>query len=183
MQNKGGKQVAQNFSKIEVGPAIVEYGTGEDKVTFETTIGGVVLTTETTYREQKTDQTGETVVSKRVTGRNVSVTIPFGEYELSVVPKIMAGAEIVTGADGSKVVVKTGVGLNLIDTAKVAVIKPIAHKTDPDFWITLPLAYSETDLSYSFNNENERITNVTLRSTPDADNNVLILGDDTITAN
>ncbi|MEK3836449.1 hypothetical protein [Paenibacillus sp. FSL R7-0128] len=175
--------MAQNFRKIEVGPAIVEYGTGSDKVTFETTIGGVVLTTETTYREQKTDQTGETIVGKRVTGRNVSVTVPFGEYELSVIPKIMAGAEVVTGSGGSKVVVKTGVGLNLIDTAKIAVIKPIARKTDPDSWITLPLAYSETDLSYSYNNENERITNVTLRSTPDEDNNVLILGDDTITAN
>lgn len=174
--------MAQNFSKIEVGPAIVEYGTGAEMVTFETTIGGVVLTTETTYRDQKTDQTGETIVGKRITGRNVSVTVPFGEYELTVIPKIMTGAEVVTGTGGSKVNVKTGVGLNLIDTAKIAVIKPIAHKNDADFWITLPLAYSETDLSYSYNNENERITNVTLRSTPDEDGVVLILGDDTITA-
>ncbi|MNC17767.1 hypothetical protein D3C75_656580 [compost metagenome] len=174
--------MAQNFSKIEVGPAIVEYGTGSDKITFETTIGGVVLTTETTYRDQLTDQTGQTIVGKRITGRNVSVTIPFGEYEISVIPKIMAGVEIVTGTGGSKVNVLTGVGLNLVDTAKIAVIKPLAHATDADYWITLPLAYSETDLSYSYNNENERITNVTLRSTPDADGVVLILGDDTITA-
>ena len=174
--------MSQNFSKIEVGPAIVEYGTGLTAVKFETTIGGVVFTTETTYREQKTDQTGETIVGKRVTGRNVSVTVPFGEYDLPTIPKIMAGAEVVTGAGGSKVVVKTGVGLNLIDTAKQAVIKPLAKLTDPDFWITIPLAYSETDLSYSFNNENERITNVTLRSTPDADGIIAILGDETITA-
>lgn len=174
--------MAQNFEKIEVGPAIVEYGTGVGMVTFETTIGGVVLTTETTYRDQKTDQTGETIVDKRITGRNVSVTVPFGEYDLSVIPKIMTGAEIVTGTGGSKVVVKTGVGLSLLATAKVAVIKPLAKRTDPDFWITLPLAYSETDVSYSYNNENERITNVTLRSTPDEDGVILIMGDDTITA-
>lgn len=174
--------MAQDFSKIEIGPAIVEYGTGADMVTFETTIGGVVLNTETTYREQKTDQTGETVVDKRITGRNVSVTVPFAEYQIDIIPDIMAGASVVTGTGGSKVVVKTGVGVSLLDTAKKAVIKPIAHKTDPDFWLTLPLAYSETDLSYSFNNENERITNVTLRSTPDTDGVILILGDDTITA-
>jgi hypothetical protein len=174
--------MAQNVSKIEIGPAIVEYGDGVGKVTFETTIGGVVLTTETTYREQKTDQTGETVVGKRVTGRNVSVTVPFAEYELSVIPKIMAGAAVVTSGGNSKVEIKTGVGLNLIDTAKKVVIKPLAKLTDADFWTTIPLAYSETDLSYSYNNENERITNVTLRATPDEDGVVLILGDELITA-
>jgi hypothetical protein len=175
--------MAQNFDKIEIGPAIVEFGeSGADQVIFETTIGGVVLTTETTYRDQLTDQTGETVVGRRITGRNVSVTIPFGEYELSIIPKIMVGAEAVTGANGTKVNVKTGVGSNLLDAAKKAVIKPIAHKTDPDYWVTLPLAFPQTDLSYSYNNENERITNVTLQSTPDVDNVVLILGDETITA-
>lgn len=172
----------QNFSKIEVGPAIVEYGTGPTMVKFETTIGGVVFTTETTYREQKTDQTGETVVGKRITGRNASATIPFGEYDLPTIPKIMTGAEVVTDGTDSKVIVKTGVGLNLIDTAKQAVIKPLAKLTDPNFWITMPLAYSETDVSYSFNNENERITNVTLRATPDEDGVIVILGDETITS-
>ncbi|AWB45275.1 hypothetical protein DCC85_14270 [Paenibacillus sp. CAA11] len=173
--------MSQNFEKIEIGPAVVEYGEGADMVKFETTIGGVTLTTETTYREQKTDQTGETVVGKRVTGRNVSVEVPFGEYELSIIPKIMAGAEAVTGANGTKINLKTGVGINLIDTAKKAVIKPIAHLNDPDFWVTMPLAYSESDLSYSYNNENERITNVTLRATPDKDNVLAVLGDVTIT--
>jgi len=174
--------MAQNFSKIEVGPAIVEYGEGATIIKFETTIGGVVFNTETTYREQKTDQTGETIVGKRVTGRNASVTVPFGEYDLQTIPKIMTGAEVVTDGTDSKVVVKTGVGLNLIDTAKQAVIKPLAKLNDPNFWITMPLAYSETDLSYSFNNENERITNVTLRSTPDENGVIAILGDETITA-
>lgn len=174
--------MAQNFEKIELGPAIVEFGEGAGQVIFETTIGGVTLTTETTYRDQLTDQTGETVVGRRITGRNVTVTIPFGEYELSVIPKIMVGAEIVTGGTDSKVNVKTGVGMNLLDKAAKAVIKPIAHKTDPKFWATLPLAFPQTDLSYSYNNENERITNVTLQSTPDTDNVVLILGDETITA-
>lgn len=174
--------MAQNFEKIELGPAIVEYGDGVDKITFETTIGGVTFTTETTYRDQLTDQTGETVVGKRITGRNCSVTIPFAEYELSVIPKIMAGAEVVTDGTESKIEIKTGVGLNLIDTAKKAVIKPLAKKDDPNFWVTLPRAYSETDLNYAYDNDNERITNVTLRSTPDADNVVAVLGDETITA-
>lgn len=175
--------MAQNFDKIEIGPAIVEFGeSGADQVVFETTIGGIVLTTETAYRDQLTDQTGETVVGRRITGRNVSVTIPFGEYELDVIPKIMVGAEAVTGTNGTKINVKTGVGSNLLDAAKKAVIKPIAHKNDANFWVTLPLAFPQTDLSYSYNNENERITNVTLQSTPDVDNVVLILGDETITA-
>ncbi|MCG7383403.1 hypothetical protein [Paenibacillus sp. ACRRY] len=174
--------MAQDFSKIELGPAIVEYGTGADMVKFETTIGGVTFATETTYRDQLTDQTGETIVGKRITGRNCSVTIPFAEYELSVIPKIMTGASVVTDGTDSKIELKTGVGLNLIDSAKQAVIKPLAKLNDPNYWVTLPKAYSETDLSYAYDNENERITNVTLRSTPDEDGVVAILGDSTITA-
>ena len=174
--------MAQDFSKIELGPAIVEYGTGVDMVKFETTIGGVTFATETTYRDQLTDQTGETIVGKRITGRNCSVTIPFAEYELSVIPKIMTGASIVTDGTDSKIELKTGVGLNLIDSAKQAVIKPLAKLNDPNYWVTLPKAYSETDLSYAYDNENERITNVTLRSTPDEDGVVAILGDSSITA-
>lgn len=174
--------MAQDFSKIELGPAIVEYGEGADMVKFETTIGGVTFATETTYRDQLTDQTGETIVGKRITGRNCSITIPFAEYELSVIPKIMTGASIVTDGTDSKIELKTGVGLNLIDSAKQAVIKPLAKLNDPNYWVTLPKAYSETDLSYAYDNENERITNVTLRSTPDEDGVVAILGDSTITA-
>ncbi|MOA13189.1 hypothetical protein D3C78_1332280 [compost metagenome] len=151
-------------------------------ITFETTIGGINFTTETTYRDQLTDQTGTTPVSKRITGRACSAVIPFAEYQLKIIPKIMAGAELVTSGADSKVVVKTGVGLNLVDTAKKAVIKPIAKKNDPNFWVTMPLAYSETDLSYGYDNDNERITNVTLRSTPDANGVVAILGDEEITA-
>ncbi|MCM3205611.1 hypothetical protein [Paenibacillus illinoisensis] len=174
--------MAQDFSKIELGPAIVEYGTGVDMVKFETTIGGVTFATETTYRDQLTDQTGETIVGKRITGRNCSITIPFAEYELSIIPKIMTGASVVTDGTDSKIELKTGVGLNLIDSAKQAVIKPLAKLNDPNYWVTLPKAYSETDLSYAYDNENERITNVTLRSTPDEDGVVAILGDSTITA-
>lgn len=179
---KGENELAQDFNKIEIGPAIVEFGENTDKVTFETTIGGVTLTTETTYRDQLTDQTGQTVVSRRITGRNVSVTVPFGEYDLATIPKIMAGAVAITGTGGTKVEVSTGIGADLVAGAKKVVIKPIEHKTDPDFWITLPLAYSQTDLSYSYNNENERITNVTLQSTPDEDGVLMIMGDASITA-
>ena len=173
--------MAQNFSKIEIGPAIVEFGDGADRVIFETTIGGVVLTTETTYRDQKTDQTGETVVSRRITGRNVSVTVPFGEYELSVLPKIMVGAVAVTNGTNTKINLKTGVGHDLLEAAKKVVIKPISHKTDANYWATIPLAFPQTDLTYSYNNDNERITNVTLQATPDADDVILVLGNETIT--
>lgn len=175
--------MAQHFEKIELGPAIVEYGDGQDLVVFETTIGGVNLQVETTYREQKTDQTGETVVSKRITGRDASVTVPFAEYQLDIIPKIMVGAEAVTdGTKGTKVNVKTGVGLDLISAAKKVVIKPVAHKTDPAFWVTLPLAYPETDLQFNYNNENERITNIVLRSTPDDEGVIAVLGDESIKA-
>lgn len=174
--------MAQNFDKIELGPCIVEYGEGSDKFIFETTIGGVNFTTETTYRDQLTDQTGTTPVSKRVTGRIATVVIPFAEYEVSLIPKIMAGATVVTDGTDSKTIIKTGVGKNLIDTAKKAVIKPLEKRNDPNYWVTMPLAYSETDLNYAYDNDNERITNVTLRATPDADDVIAILGDETITA-
>lgn len=174
--------MAQNFNKIELGPCIVEYGEGADMFIFETTIGGVTFSTETTYRDQLTDQTGTTPVTKRVTGRAASVVIPFGEYDVPLIPKIMAGATVVTDGTDSKTIIKTGVGQNLVDTAKKAVIKPLARRNDPNYWVTMPLAYSETDLNYAYNNDNERITNVTLRSTPDVDDIIAILGDELITA-
>ncbi|WP_018755201.1 hypothetical protein [Paenibacillus terrigena] len=174
--------MASNVKKIELGPAIVEYGDAADKVLFETTIGGVVLTVETSYREQKIDQKGETVVSKRITGRNAKVTVPFAEYELSTIPKIMVGAELVKGAAGEKVLIKTGVGQDLITKVKKVVIKPVAAKDDPSKWATLPLAYPETDLQYNYDNDKERITNITLSSTPDDADIILILGDEKVTA-
>ena len=180
--SKEERFMASNAEKIELGPAIVEYGDSSDKVIFETTIGGVVLTVETTYRDQKTDQGGETIVDKRITGRNAKVTVPFAEYELGTIPKVMVGAEIVTGASGDKVLIKTGVGQSLLSKAKKVVIKPLAAKNDPSKWATIPLAYPETDLQYSYDNDNERITNVTLSATPDVDDVILVLGDETVTA-
>lgn len=174
--------MASDVKKIELGPAIVEYGDGQDIVLFETTIGGVVLTVETTYREQKIDQKGETVVSKRITGRNAKVTVPFAEYDLDKIPKIMVGATLVEGADGKKVEITTAVGQDLITKAKKVVIKPVAAKNDPSKWATLPMAYPETDLQYNFDNDNERITNITLSSTPTDEDVVLILGDEKVTA-
>lgn len=174
--------MASNPRKIELGPAIVEYGDGQDKVLFETTIGGVVLTVTTTYREQKTDQGGETVWSKRITGRNASVTVPFAEYDLDKIPMIMVGATLVEGEDGQKVEITTAVGQDLIEKAKKVVIKPLAAKNDPSKWVTLPLAYPETDLQYNYDNDNERITNIVLNSTPDTNDVILILGDETVTA-
>lgn len=174
--------MASNVEKIELGPAIVEYGDGQDAVLFETTIGGVVLTVETTYREQKIDQEGETVVSKRITGRNAKVTVPFAEYDLDKIPKIMVGASLIEGTDGKKVEITTAVGQDLIKKAKKAVVKPIAGKNDPSTWATLPLAFPETDLQYNYDNDNERITNITLSSTPDENGVILVLGDASTTA-
>lgn len=174
--------MARDVRKIELGPAIVEYGEGADQVLFETTVGGVTLTVETAYREQKIDQTGDTVHTKRVTGRNVKVEIPFAEYQLNIIPQIMAGAELVKGKTGSKVLIKTGVGTDLLTKAKKAVIKPVAAKTDASKWVTLPLAFPETDLQFNYDNQNERITKVTLGSSPDPNDIILILGDEKITA-
>lgn len=174
--------MASDVRKLELGPAIVEYGDGQDVVLFETTIGGVVLTVETTYREQKIDQLGETVVSKRITGRNARVTVPFAEYDLEKIPQIMVGANLVEGDAGKKVEISTAVGQDLITKAKKVVIKPVADKNDPSKWTTLPMAFPETDLQYNYDNDNERITNITLSSTPDENGVILILGDATVTA-
>lgn len=176
--------MASDYTKIQLGPAIVEYGTNGNQVVFETTIGGVQLTVETEYREQLVDQKGNSPVNKTIIGRTASVTVPFAEYDLDVIPKIMVGAEIVEDGSGdSKVLIKTGIGQNLLQKADKVVIKPVAYKNDPSKWATIPLAYPETDLSYAYDNDNERITNVVLTATPDQDDVILILGDEEITAN
>lgn len=173
--------MARNIEKIELGPAIVEFGEA-DKTIFETTIGGVNFTIETQYREQKIDQLGETVVKKVIIGRNASVTVPFAEKDLDVIPKVVAGSELVTDGTGSKVSIKTGVGTDLLTIADKVVIKPVGYESDPDKWVTLPLAYPEADLNYAYDNDNERITNITFSATPDDDGVIAILGDETVTA-
>lgn len=174
--------MASDSRKVELGPAIIEYGDDANKLLYETTIGGVVLTVETTYRELKIDQTGDTVRSKRITGRNAKVTVPFAEYDLEKLPQIMVGATLVTGPDGKKVEIATGVGQDLLTKARKVVIKPVDAKNDPSKWATLPLAFPETELSYNYDNDNERITNITLSSTPDDRDIILILGNEKVKA-
>lgn len=174
--------MARDIGKIELGPAIVEFGTGQDVISFETTIGGVNFTIETQYREQTIDQLGETVVKKNIIGRNASVTVPFAEKDLEVIPKVVAGSELVEDGTGKKVLIRTGVGIDLLEIADKVVIKPVGYENDASKWVTLPLAYPEADLNYSYDNDNERITNITFTSTPDADGVIAILGDEEVTA-
>lgn len=173
--------MAERVRKYEIGPAIIEFGEGKDTVLFEKTIGGIELKVETKTRDQKTDQDGETAVSKRITGRGVQVTVPFLEYDLEKIPEIMAGASIIVDKDGKKkVTVRTGVGIDLLSMAKKVVIKPVASLHDSEMWVTLPLAYPDTDLEYAYNNENERVTKITFSSTPTEEGDILILGDEKI---
>lgn len=173
--------MARDLEKLELGPAIVEFG-DTDKTLFETTIGGITFNIETQYREQKIDQLGETVVKKTVIGRNAYAVVPFAEKDLEVISKVVAGSELVTDGTGKKVIIKTGVGTDLLTLADKVVIKPVGYEADPEKWVTLPLAYPETDLNYSYDNDNERITNITFTSTPDADGVIAIIGDEMVTA-
>ncbi|PIH58284.1 hypothetical protein [Paenibacillus sp. LK1] len=169
-----------NAEKIKLGPCKVVFGTGVDAIEFGTTKGGVVLTLEETSREVTMDQTGTTPQKEIRTGSNVSIAVPFGEYDLEKLQAILPGSRlIVDGTDPTKrkVVVNATKVIDLLKYAKPVTLIPLAEGTTPDDYITLPMAAPRANLNYTFDYDNELITNVTFKGFPNADGDLIEFGD------
>lgn len=176
-----------NTGKIDVpiGPAIVEYGSGDEKVVFDITKGGIVFSATTNKQDVTVDQYGDTPVKSIVKGGAAQAVVPFALHDLKRLAAVFPGSKLVSvtdleGKERTKLNVHSGAGYDMLKNAKPLVIKP----TDPDAteedWITIPLAGAIAEPNYTYDSDHERVTNVTFPAYPDLSRGGLlyVMGED-----
>ncbi|MDT2258273.1 hypothetical protein P7H06_00005 [Paenibacillus larvae] len=71
----------EKMFKLPLGPAIVEFGTGDDKIIFDITKGGIVFTANTETKDVTVDQyEGKHRRTRLSESRTAKVTVPFALY-------------------------------------------------------------------------------------------------------
>lgn len=175
-------------SNIRMGTCKIIY----DGVDLGLTIGGVEVTVETTTKEIKVDQFGDTVASEYIMGRQIMVKVPMAETTVENMNSIMPGS-VLTGPEGaSKVEVRSGVNTNLLDAAKVLILRPV-EKVDEDTPdgsnddksedLTVWKAATPGAASFAYKYNEERILNAEFKGYVDTANNnrIFTYGDPDIT--
>ncbi|KIL46932.1 hypothetical protein KP77_25010 [Jeotgalibacillus alimentarius] len=171
---------------VPIGPATVEYGEDTSKVVFDVTKGGIVFSAGTTKQDTTIDQLGDTIVKSILKGRTAQVTVPFALHDLEKIAAAIPNSKYVEDATDpenvkKKVIVSAQAGYNFLKNAKKLVIKPTDPAATPNDWITMPLAGVMADPEYTYNSDNERVTNITFVGYPDMENGnqIYIMGDET----
>jgi len=165
---------------VPIGPAIVEYGEGADKVVFDITKGGIVFSATITKQDTTVDQYGDTPVKSIVKGGAAQVTVPFALHDLKKLETAFPGSKLVTKGNKQKLEVYGKAGFDLLKNAKPLIVKPTDPDATEDDWITIPLAGAIAEPNYTYDSDNERVTNITFPAYPDTTREGLlyILGGD-----
>lgn len=169
---------------IKMGTCKIMY----DGVDLGLTMGGVEVTVETTTKETKVDQFGDTVANETIMGRNITVSVPLAETTLENMVALLPGASLVTdGVDPAKkkVTVPSGTGISLLGLAKEMVLHPIElPDSDTSEDLTIPLCATAGGMNFAYKYDEERVFNCTFKGYPDRANGGLlfIYGDKTATA-
>ena len=146
------------------------------------TIGGVEVTVTTTTHQTKVDQFGETLVEETVTGRNILVKAPLAETTLENMASLMPGAELVVDGEDKAVVVKTGIGLSLIQSAKPLRLHPVhLPEDDKSEDLLIPLAGTAGAINFAYKVGEERVYASEFNGYPDANGVLFVYGDDAVT--
>ncbi len=175
--------MASDLTKVKLGPCKVTFDVGgTEPVIFETTQGGVTLNYSESTRETNVDQYGETAVKEHITGRAASIEVPFAEYDLSKLSTIIPGSTLIEDSTTStkRVDVSAVDVVDLYDFAKEVSVEPL--EGTPDDAVTLYKAAPRANISYTYDYNNELVTNVTFKGYPDADNNLIGFGDQEATS-
>lgn len=166
--------MASSTENVKLGVCSVLF----DDVDLGFTKGGVEVEVATTTHEVKVDQTGETPINELITGRTVSVKVPLAETTLDNLVKIMPGATLITdGTDPTKkkVVVKTGVSMSLLDSAKVLTLRPKGTTGEDDF--TVFKAACPGALNFAYKLDDERVFVANFKGYADAEGEIFSVGD------
>lgn len=173
----------------ELGPCQILYHLLADSGTTLTdlgkTLGGVELEITETSQQLKTDQDGEVPVDERITGTTPKITARLADITLANLAFMLKQA-VETDGTKQKVVVTPNTGTSLMTAGAKLVIKPYVAgvpTTDANKWITIPKAGITATGKLTFDNSTQRVIEFVATGYPsgDADNSVLILGDETTT--
>lgn len=153
------------------------------------TMGGVEVEVTTTTHETKVDQFGDTVANEYIMGRNIVVKAPLAETTLENMAAVIPGSELVKDLTDPlnpkmKVLVKSGVGISLLERAQELVLHPIAKPdADKSEDLTIPLAATPGGMNFAYKYDAERVFNCDFKGYPDPTTGVLfIYGDKAVTA-
>lgn len=165
---------------VPIGPAIVEYGEGSDKLIFDITKGGIVFSAGMTKQDTTVDQHGDTPVKSITKGSTAQVEVPFALHDLKLLSGVFPGSKLVTKNDRKKLNVYSTAGYDLLKNAKPLVVKPTDPDATEDDWITIPLAGAIAEPNYTYDSDNERVTNITFPAFPDLsrDGLLYVFGED-----
>jgi len=166
---------------------------GTCKITFDgqdlgLTMGGVEVTVETTTKETKVDQFGDTVANETIMGRNITVSAPLAETTLDNMILLMPGTiKVVDSADPTKMKaqITSGTGISLLSRAKELILHPInLPDSDVSEDLIIPLAATAGAMNFAYKYDEERVFNTTFKGYPDRaqDGLLFIYGDKTATA-
>lgn len=169
---------------VKLGPCNVTW----DGSSLGYTKGGVDVSITTSKRKVTVDQLGESEINEYITGRSVTVRCPLAETDLTMLASVIPGATLITDATVSskkKIVVPTGVGMSLRDTAAKLVLHPThlpAGSKNDDFVVLL--AAPSGDIEFAFKHDEERIYMVEFVGYPDIENDDLlyVIGDESAAA-
>jgi len=166
---------------------------GTCKITFDgqdlgLTMGGVEVTVETTTKEPKVDQFGDTVANETIMGRNITVSAPLAETTLDNMILLMPGTtKVVDSADPTKMKaqITSGTGISLLSRAKELILHPInLPDSDVSEDLIIPLAATAGAMNFAYKYDEERVFNTTFKGYPDRTQDGLLFtyGDKTATA-
>ncbi|MDP5274353.1 hypothetical protein [Chengkuizengella axinellae] len=162
---------------VHIGPCKVTFDIGGDTpFVIDKTAGPVKFTYEETTKEIKVTQTGDTPIDEIVIGRNVMAEVPMTRRDLDALLLVIPGSEKVGDA---RVDVYANKVVSLLDYANTVTIEPLSEKATTDDTITIYNAAPRAKLNYTYDYNNEQITDVTFKGYPDADGKLVGFGDPT----
>lgn len=169
--------MASDTKNVKFGVCNVKY----NDIDLGYTKGGVEVTVETNTHEVTVDQFGETPINESIMGRRITIKVPLAETTVENLIKIMPGARLEKDAvDETKtvVVVPSGVGVNLLDSAKKLVLHPKNLDADDHSEdLVVPCAATPGGMTFSYKVDDERLFDIEFKGYPDADGNLFYYGD------
>jgi len=162
---------------VKVGVCTVDFG-GTD---LGYTKGGVEVEVTTEKYTVTVDQFGQTPINDYLIGRTISITTPLAETTVDNLVATMPGStKVIDGSVATKIKaeVTSGIGTNLIDSADVLTLHPIAAGADVNEDIIVPKAATAGNMTFAYQLDSERVFNVTWNGYPDSTTGLLyVVGD------
>ena len=143
-----------DFSNLEMGPCTVTFK-GSD---LGLTKGGVEVEFSTEVANINADQFGDTILDQVIKGRAIKVKVPMAERDLAKFAAVFPGSTLVTNGLNKKIVFSASVGTSLRALAGILILHPKSVPViDLSRDLTIPLAMSKGDMSFSFKHDDQRV--------------------------